>query len=142
VVERADGALLLNIRSYRGNNRRLVAVSKDGGETWSEPVEDDALIEPVCQASIVRHGGAGGGLLFANPASTKREKLTVRLSRDEGKTWPVARVLHEGPAAYSCLAALPDGMVGCLYERGDKHAYETITFARFSLRWLLGTDGR
>ena len=28
-------------------HRRLVATSKDGGETWSKPVEDPALIEPV-----------------------------------------------------------------------------------------------
>ncbi len=135
VAERADGSLLLNMRSYRGNNRRLVSISKDGGETWSKPEPDDALIEPVCQASLVRHPG---GLLFANPASKKREKMTVRLSKDDGKTWPLSRVLHDGPAAYSCLVALPDGEAGCLYERGDKRPYETITFARFSLKSLTG----
>src|SRR5262249_24946931 len=136
VVELADGSLLLNVRSYQGNNRRLVAMSKDGGFTWSKPVADEALIEPVCQASLIRYPGGKGGLLFANPASTKREKLTVRLSRDEGKSWPACRLLHEGPAAYSCLAVLPDGDIGCLYERGDKNASEKITFARFSLDWL------
>lgn len=136
VVERADGSLLLNSRSYRGENRRLVAISKDGGETWSEARSDPALIEPVCQASIVRYPGTDGGLLFANPASTRRETLTIRLSRDEGTTWPVARVLHEGPAAYCCLAALANRQIGCLYERGKKHAYEEIAFARFSLEWL------
>jgi sialidase-1 len=140
VVERADGSLLLNIRSYRGTNRRVVCVSKDGGETWSNPVEDEALIEPVCQASILRYPGDKGGLLFANPASKKREKLTVRLSRDEGKTWPGARVLHDGPAAYSCLTVLPGGGIGCLYERGDRQPYETITFARFALGWLAGAE--
>jgi Tol biopolymer transport system component len=137
VVELADSSLLLNIRSYRGNNRRLVCVSKDGGVTWSKPVVEDALVEPVCQASIMRNPGDQGGLLFANPASKRREKLTVRLSRDEGRR-PVARVLHDGPAAYSCLAALPDGSIACLYERGDKHPYETITFAHFTLGWLRG----
>src|SRR5262249_13668125 len=134
----ADGSLLLNIRSYRGNNRRLVSASKDGGETWSKPAEDEALIEPVCQASIVRYPGDRGGLLFSNPASKKRERMTVRLSRDEGKTWAFSRVLHDVRAAYSCLAALPDGSIGCLYERGDKRPYETITFARFSRSWLIG----
>jgi sialidase-1 len=132
IVELNDGSLLLNMRSYRGNNRRLVAVSKDGGETFTNPVEDRPLIEPVCQASLLRLPGERGGILFANPASTKRERMTVRLSRDEGKTWPYARVLHEGPSAYSCLAVLPDGTIACLYERGDKNAYETITLARLS----------
>src|SRR5262249_27940917 len=119
-VELADGRLMLNIRSYRGTNRRLVSLNNDGGQTWSKPVEDEALIEPVCQASIVRLPGDAGGLLFSNPASKKRERMTVRLSYNEGASWPVARVLHEGPAAYSCLAVLPGGGVGCLYERGVK----------------------
>ena len=65
--------------------------------------------------------------------------MTVRLSYDEGKTWPVDKSLHEGPSAYSCLTVLPDMTVACLYERGDTNPYETITFARFTLDWL--TDG-
>ena len=60
----------------------------------------------------------------------------MRLSYDDGATWPVAKLLHAGPAAYSALAVLPDGRIGCLYERGQKSAYERITFARFGLDWL------
>ncbi len=137
-VELADGSVMLNMRTYAANNRRFVAISKDGGETFAKPIEDKELIEPVCQASILRLPGDKGGLLFSNPASTKREKMTVRLSRDEGKTWSLAKELHAGPAAYSCLTVLPAGEIGCLYERGDKNAYETITFARFSRAWLSG----
>jgi sialidase-1 len=134
VAERTDGSLLLNMRSYQASNRRLLATSADGGQTWTKPVEDRELIEPVCQASLVRL--EKGRLLFSNPASTKRERLTVRLSADDGKTWTAAKVLHEGPAAYSCLAVLPSGDIGCLYERGDKNPYETITLARFPKAWL------
>ena len=75
--------------------------------------------------------------------------MTVRLSPDDGKTWPAAGVLHAGPAAYSCLAVLPsrdgdrDVAIGCLYERGEQQAYERITFARFDLGWLKGNaEGR
>ncbi len=145
-VELADGRLMLNMRSYQANHRRLVATSSDGGLTFTAPKEDAALIEPVCQASILRYtsgkGAADGDgkgksyVLFSNPANTKREKLTVRASRDEGQTWPISRVLHAGPAAYSCLTVLPDGTLGCLYERGEKEPYETIVFARFSFGWL------
>jgi sialidase-1 len=133
VAELADGTLVLNMRSYMGNNRRLIATSKDGGITWSKPAEDPTLIEPVCQGSVIAVPGIADGLLFSNPASTKRENLTVRLSRDGGKTWPKSTVLHRGPAAYSSLAMLPGGEAACLYERGEKGAYETITFARFPL---------
>lgn len=136
VAELSDGSLLLNMRSYRGNHRRLTALSKDGGLTFSEPVEDQALLEPVCQASLMSYPGKPRWLLFSNPASAKRENLTVRLSTDDGKTWSAGCSLHQGPAAYSCLTALPDGAIACLYESGSKSAYETITFARFSMSWL------
>jgi sialidase-1 len=142
VAELPDGSLLLNMRSYHGEARRATARSQDGGLTWSETRLDDALIEPVCQASLVRYGS--NQLLFSNPADTRRVKMTVRLSRDGGRTWPVARLLHEGPAAYSSLTVLRDKTIGLLYERGEAQPYEGITFARFSLRWLTGngTQGK
>ncbi len=139
IAERADGSLLLNMRSYRGLGRRGTALSRDGGLTWSKVVDDPTLVEPVCQASLLR---CERGWLFSNPANEKRgrSRLTVRLSPDEGATWPVSRLLHEGPSAYSCLAILPDRDIGCLYERGRKSPADVITFARFSLEWL--TDGK
>lgn len=139
VAELSDGSLLLNMRSYRGLGRRGTAVSRDGGRTWSKVADDPTLVEPVCQASLLR---AGAFLLFSNPANEKRgrSRLTVRLSADDGRTWPAARLLEEGPSAYSCLAALPDGGLACLYERGRKSPAETITFARFPIEWL--TDAK
>jgi sialidase-1 len=145
-VELADGTLLLNMRNYdRRQKARAVARSSDGGATWSAVAHDDTLVEPVCQASIRRYRlpstGQPGAILFSNPAETGvRKELTIRLSRDEGHTWPVGKVLWPGPAAYSCLATLPDGTILCLYERGLKGANEKITLGRFSLEWLL--DGR
>ncbi len=143
VVELADGSLMLNMRSYHGKGRRAIATSTDGGLTWTPPRLDDELIEPVCQASFLRYTLEGpqdkNRLLFSNPASRRREKMTVRLSYDEGQSWPVARVVWPGPAAYSCLVVLPDMAIGCFYERGTRHPYEHITFARFTLAWL--TDG-
>jgi sialidase-1 len=140
LVERRDGSLLINMRSYHGRNRRAVAASTDGGLSWSPVRLDEALIEPVCQAGLIRLGPARGAgpdrLLFSNPASVKREKMTVRLSSDGGRTWAAARRLYEGPSAYSSLAELPGGEVGCLYECGKWSAYERITLARFPLGWL------
>ncbi|MBN1346755.1 MAG: exo-alpha-sialidase [Phycisphaerae bacterium] len=145
VVELVDGSLMLNMRSDRGKNCRVVAISKDGGKTWSEGVDDATLVEPVCQASFQRYTSQRGGyaknrLLFSNPADKKRRNMTVRLSYDEGKTWPVAKVVHPGPAAYSSIAILPDGKIGLFYECGKKGAYEKIAFARFNVEWL--TDGK
>src|SRR5262249_1158815 len=100
----------------------------------------EVLVEPVCQASLLCYDGKGR-VLFANPASTQREKMTVRLSRDDGATWPAAKVLHEGPAAYSALAVLPGGTVGCLYERRRQVAYEKTPFGGVPPEWLGDGNG-
>jgi sialidase-1 len=73
-------------------------------------------------------------LLFSNPASTRRERMTVRLSRDDGRTWPVSVVLHEGPSAYSSLAVLGNGRIGCLYERGTNSPYESIVLEHIPIQ--------
>ena len=141
VVELADGTLMLNMRSSRRRGCRYVALSRDGGETWASEADAPALPGPGCQASIVPYplpGAAGRLLLFTNPASGGRANFTVRASRDEGKSWPISRLLDDGPAAYSGLAVLRDGTIGVLYETGAVHPYEKITFARFNLEWLLG----
>ncbi len=130
VAELPDGSLMLNMRSYRGANRRLVSLSRDGGKSWSNPEKDDALIEPVCQASLLR---AGKLLVFSNPASTKRENMTLRLSRDNGKTWSAQKTIHPGPAAYSNLVEISKKEVAILYERGEKTSYDTVTFQRVPL---------
>ena len=78
-------------------------------------------------------------ILFANPASEQRVKMTVRLSYDECRTWAVSKLLQEGPSAYSDLCVSPDTTICCLYERGEEHPYETLTLARFNIEWL--TDG-
>ncbi len=144
VVELADGTLHLNIRNhFRKTYRRAISLSRDGGATWSKPTNHPTLITPHCQASVLRYSLAEGQdknrLLFSNPADTKgRRNMTIRLSYDEGKTWPVAKSIHAGPAAYSCLTVLPEGSIGCFYERGNTSAYETITLARYTLDELTG----
>jgi sialidase-1 len=137
-VELNDGSVMLNARNQGGDKVRKIAISLDGGESWSATQNDSMLIEPVCQASLIRHPGTGDPakdvFLFSNPASQKaRTNGTVRLSRDQGKTWPVARVLYPGSFGYSCLASLPDGSVTCLFER---NAMKKISIARFPLEWL------
>ena len=142
VVELTDGDLMLNMRNYdRNKKNRAVSISHDAGLTWSKIFHDPVLIEPICQASMIKYNTSQNDdknyILFSNPASTDhRINMTVRASLDEGKTWPMAKQLHTGPAAYSSLAALKNGNIACLYEAGEKHPYETIVFKSFSLEWL------
>jgi sialidase-1 len=87
--------------------------------------------------SVLRYSdpadGAKSRILFSGPQAAKREQGAVFISYDEGKTWPVKRVLCQGGFAYSCLTALPDGTIGCLYEA---EGTSKIVFARFTLDWL------
>ena len=146
VVELADGRLMLNMRNHppKAENVRLIATSDDQGRSWSDTAANATLIEPPAQASLLRLSTATADdrnrLLFSNPASARRERMTVRVSYDEGHTWPVARLIHLGPSAYSSLIVLPDRSIGLLFERGDHSPYERITFARFTLEWL--TEGK
>jgi sialidase-1 len=135
VAELPGGRVYQNMRSYTGEHRRRVSYSEDGGLSWATDATDQALVEPVCQASVL--GDATSPLLlFSNPASTKRENLTVRGSLDGGKTWGESLVLHGGPSAYSDLVRINEETAGCLYEGGAKSPYETIVFAAFPLSRL------
>ncbi|MBC8354238.1 MAG: exo-alpha-sialidase [Planctomycetes bacterium] len=136
IAELSGGRLMLNMRSNRGKGKRGVAISDDGGVSWSECSDDDTLIEPVCQASLIRHSWSDADdksrLLFSNPASKSgRDHLTLRISYDEGETWPIAREIHAGSSAYSCLTRLRSGSVGLLYEREN---YSEIAFTRIDLQ--------
>jgi len=147
IVELSDGTLLNNMRrspeatETEGPYRRI-AYSNDGGITWSRAKPDSSLPCPRCQGSIISHPNlkAKGKdfLLFSNPAHIKeRVNMTIRLSYDAGKTWPVSRILHKGPSAYSDKAVLANGDILCLYEAGTERLYERIKFARIPLQWLL-----
>jgi len=157
-VELNDGRIMLNIRSESKEYLRLLSYSRDGATNWTKPVFDNELYEPICMASILRLSrkpkSGKNRIIFANPDSryTKnvirkqwgarpRENVSVKLSYDEGETWPVSKVIDPGISGYSDLALGPDGSIYCLYERGgDKgFAYGYLTVARFNLAWL--TDG-
>lgn len=133
-AELADGTVYMNMRSYHGKHRRAVARSRDGGNTWSEIELDEALVEPICQGSVVEDGR--GGLLFSNPASERRERMTIRSSPD-GRQWSILQVLREGPSAYSDLAIAKDGSILCFYECGEERPYERMVLARLAR----GEDG-
>jgi sialidase-1 len=139
-VELSDGRLMLNVRA---KPYRKVAYSSDGGQNWSTPQDDRNLLDPADNGSILRYNAdAPAGtqqadwLLFSNNESTSsRSNLVVKQSCDNGKTWPVRKVVEPGFAAYSTLTKLPDGTLGLLWESKD---YNRITFSKFASEWLAG----
>ncbi len=132
VAELSDGSVMQNMRNYFGKHNRAVAVSKDGGETFGKLYLDDALQSPTCQASLLRFSWPEDGksrLMFSSPTD-RRNKMTIRISYDEGKTWPVSKLIYKGDGAYSNLIKLSDDKVGLFYEK-DGHA--SMVFATIPL---------
>jgi sialidase-1 len=136
VIPLPDRSLLMTMRNESRGPERLWArwhwdQSLSDGK-WSAHWTD--VVDPVCMAGLAAH--PSGVLLLSSNNSTEREKMTIRTSRDQGNSWSSGRLLDARPSAYSCLAVLPDGDVGILYEVGESDSVETLTFARFSLEWL------
>ncbi|MGC3972403.1 MAG: sialidase family protein [Pirellulales bacterium] len=159
VVELADGSVMLNVRNESPAARRIVVTSPNGATQWSTPKFDDALLEPICMGAIVRLSTTATSdknrLVYAAPHGlpstvgkvtlADRKNISVKLSYDEGRTWPVNRVLEAGPSGYSDLAVLPDGTMLCLYGRSEKEGRDmyrdgSLRLARFNLEWL--TEGK
>ena len=139
VAEIGKGKLILNMRNYdRTQMNRKISISNDYGESWGDIYDDKALVEPICQASILRYSFKGYGrndLLFINPADkNKRLNMTLRLSNDLGRTWKGEFILHEGPSAYSDITKLRNGNVGCLFEAGKNSPYEGIVYREVDVR--------
>ena len=166
LVQLADGRVMFNSRNESPNYRRLITYSQDGATGWSKPFFHDAFFEPICFGSMVRYSmkpdQSKNRILFCNPdsrhdpwiakrpstlrsaRSRHRVNLTVRMSYDEGHTWPVSKVLDPGIAGYSDLAATLDGMIHCFYEGGTltgSHYKNThMSVISFDLAWL--TNGK
>ena len=144
-VELSNGRVMLNIRHESEPHLRAVATSPDGAADWSPIRLDEALPEPVCMGTLCGfpEPAAGGEdlILFANPHNPdgrQRRNVTVKLSRDGGRTWPVVRSIEPGTSGYSDLAVDPDGTIYCFYESGSVSAGATnpaaLTLARFPAR--------
>tara|TARA_R110002020_G_scaffold38860_4_gene116320 strand:- start:282 stop:1412 length:1131 start_codon:yes stop_codon:yes gene_type:complete len=141
IIELANGDWMINARANK-EGKRYVHISSDEGKSWVTQPEP-ALIDPGCNASIVRYTSTEDGyrknrLLFSNAKSEKdRVNMTVRISYDEGKTWSEGKTIYKGESAYSSMTIMENGDIGLFFEQDD---YQKNTFVSFSLKWL--TDGK
>jgi sialidase-1 len=126
----SDGSIMLNMRNDR-EKFRAVAVTPDLGKTWRpHPTNRKTLIEPTCNASLLRvryesQGATRHLLLFANPHSQQaRSHQTIQVSYDDGMTWPSAYhlLLDEGRGfGYPSLTQIDSQHVGIVYEGSQAH---------------------
>jgi sialidase-1 len=131
-VQLANGSIMLNIRDNRNrtdmseNNGRSVYTTGNLGKTWQEhPTSRAVLIESTCMASIHKHiyfenGIQKSVLLFSNPNTKQgRHHTTIKVSFDDGNTWPEKCWLlldAEKSRGYSCLTSIDEKTIGILYE--------------------------
>lgn len=150
IVELDDGNLLISMKNFHASKKRLWCIYSwdhatqtiDQG-SWGTPWYSEN--DPTVQGSVDRYrsvldGHPYSAILFANPDSAStRSNMSVRVSLDEGLTWPYKRSIDSRPAAYSCMTILPDGDIGLLYETGDTSSISDLVFARFPIEWITGT---
>lgn len=134
----SNDRIMLNARNQRGDiKRRIVAISNNGGATWDTVYFDNQLPDPVCEGSLLNAGYKKGKpvLAFCNPAdTTRRNRLTLRISYNQGKSWTKEMVIDSDPSpgtshdytAYSDIVYLQHKRIGILYERNN---YREIVFA-------------
>lgn len=137
IVQRSDGSLLMTMRNETRDPQRAWScwqwTNHLANGNWVDTRLD--VTDPVCMAGLTRH--PSGVLLLSNNNSNRRERMTIRYSKDEGQTWSNGRLLDPRPSAYSCIATMANGDIGILYECGDNRSTETLTFATFPLEWVV-----
>lgn len=155
IAELSGGRLYYNSRVHwqerPKNTRRRSAISHDDGQTWKDWKIVDVLPDGHqhrsygCMGGLVRLPIAGKDILvFSNidTSNAKRERGTVWASFDGGQTWPVKRLVYEGPSAYSSLTAgrpgtPSEGSIYLHFEGGPKGGSQV---ARFNLSWLINGE--
>jgi len=152
VAELSDGRIYYNSRVHwqerPKNTRRRCAFSDDGGQTW----RDFRVVEVLpdghqhrsygCMGGLTRLSVAGRDILvFSNLDTDKarRERPTVWVSFDGGVTWPMKRLVFDGPGAYSSLTSGRPGTPseGSIYLHFEGGPGGGSQVARFNLSWLL-----
>lgn len=141
--ETVEGKVCMNCRAKRGTYRHI-GLSRDGGLTWYRSFAQPDLPEAETQASILRYTTSityeKNRVLFSNPNFGARGHLTLRMSYDEGRSWPVHREIYSGPSGYSQLAVLADATILMLCETGTYDYREALTLVRLDSAWI--TNGK
>jgi len=156
ITELSEGVLLRNDRVVKtlwlSNKSRFLSRGTLEG-TFSSFQPHAGLVDPRCQgSSMVYTLSNPHRLLFLNPARTdKRCQFTIRVSYDDGITWPISRLLHDNMTAaqtclwprrggYSSMAKTHDFHVGIMTERNSTAGPSGrgyIEFHRVNLAWIL-----
>jgi len=131
VVELEDHSLLSMMR-MSGKGQIWQSQSQDKGMSWS-PAVRTALPNPDAGIDLVRLK-SGELVLAFNNSGTRRSPLSLALSKDNGRTWPVIKDVETDDAefSYPSLTTDSEGRLWLTYTWKRK----TIGYAVFDLDWL------
>lgn len=137
----SEQGVYMTSRNQRMTPRqRVISISQDGGHSWVSSAPDPNLPDPVNQASVLSwKEGEKFFLAHLNAADeNQRNNLTLRLSRDGGKTWYLNEVIAQAPdgyqgaySAYSDMVLMRKNVIGVLFEKDN---YKEIVFREHRLR--------
>eukprot|EP00927_Polykrikos_kofoidii_P060174 TRINITY_DN5523_c0_g1_i1.p1 TRINITY_DN5523_c0_g1~~TRINITY_DN5523_c0_g1_i1.p1 ORF type:complete len:574 (+),score=57.29 TRINITY_DN5523_c0_g1_i1:197-1723(+) len=137
VARQADGRLAMLMRLKFSNKKAIqhaLAMSADGGTTWSVPQLTEGIAGPSCEGSLL---GTSSGLFASAPAgggaaSMSRKTMTVSLLGAEERVWSRHATLWMGPSSYSSMVeSITRGEYLLLFERGTATPWDTLSLARF-----------
>jgi hypothetical protein len=165
LAELSDGRILYSSREHMTRGNRFFAWSYDGGVRWlnfwrSAVLPDGARGTSYgCMGGLIRLPVKDRDILLYSNLDTERgemppieqagasrgggrEKITVWVSFDGGETWPLKRLVFDGPSAYSNLGVgrkdtPSEGRAYLLFEGGPKGVYSAVHVAVFNLAWLI-----
>ena len=127
----AGDQVMISIRSESPERMRAFAFSKSGIDNWSNPCFMSALLDPVCQGSMITFDGR---IFHINcDSNSKRRNLTVKISSNHFKSFQ--QLLIDEIGGYSDLAIVENDLC-ILYERGSLGGKGTLCFQRVPLREL------
>ncbi len=119
LAKRRDGTIIAFCRDSGPPPFRVMSsLSRDNGETWSAALDTD-IPNPgsSIEVTVLRNGR---WLIVYNNSNKSRDNLTVAISTDEGKTWPLKRQLEpkgDGATSFSYPSVIQaaDGAVHITY---------------------------
>ncbi|MFZ1800443.1 MAG: sialidase family protein [Chitinophagaceae bacterium] len=138
IIESGNESWMINSR-VNGAGMRFIHTTNNEGMSWNT-YPDSALADPGCNAGLFRYAYTKEGLqknvlIFSNTHSNNdRINMTISVSEDDGKTWPIQKTIFAGSAAYSSLTRLSNGDIGLVFEKDD---YGKIVFVQVPIAWLM-----
>jgi predicted neuraminidase len=136
VVRRNDGTLVAYMRDNGPAGKVQVSESQDDGIHWSI-AQSSEILNPGSGLDAIRLAN-GHWILIANDIAEGRNRLSLLLSEDEGRTWKTRRALEDqskGSFHYPALIQGKDGDLHIVYSYFNDEG-KTMKYVRLTEEWI------